>query len=116
MKERRQFDQPIGSFQALKHRAAEMFCQIELGHSVVWDGLSALEEGRDDVARLASLAKAWMSEVLRHITNEAVQLHGGMGMTDELDMGLFMKRSAGSGAVVWRWSVSSCALCAVGGF
>ncbi len=93
MKERRQFDQPIGSFQALKHRAAEMFCQIELGHSVVWDGLSALEEGRDDVAQMASLAKARMSEALRHITNEAVQLHGGMGMTDELDMGLFMKRA-----------------------
>ncbi|HBM89670.1 MAG: acyl-CoA/acyl-ACP dehydrogenase [Parvibaculaceae bacterium] len=93
LKERTQFGEPIGSFQALQHRAAEMFAELEVCRSVVLDALSALEERRNDVPSLASLAKARLSESSKHITNECLQMHGGVGMTDEYDVGLFMKRA-----------------------
>jgi alkylation response protein AidB-like acyl-CoA dehydrogenase len=93
LKERKQFGVPIGSFQALKHRAAEMFAEIELCRSVVLDALSALEVRRNDVPLVASLAKARLSDAARLITNEGLQMHGGMGMTDQFDIGLFMKRA-----------------------
>ena len=93
LKERKQFDAVIGSFQALKHRTAEMFCQVEIARSVVLDALSALEERRNDVPRAASLAKARLCDTARLITNEGVQMHGGVGMTDEFDVGLFLKRA-----------------------
>lgn len=93
LKERKQFGVPIGSFQALKHRAADMFAEIELCRSVVLDALSALEARRNDVPQIASLAKARLSEVATRITNEGLQMRGGMGMTDQFDIGLFMKRA-----------------------
>ncbi|MAK11109.1 MAG: acyl-CoA dehydrogenase [Rhizobiales bacterium TMED83] len=93
LKERKQFDAIIGTFQALQHRAAEMFCEVEICQSVVLDALSALEERRNDIPRAASLAKARLSEAARLITNEGVQMHGGIGMTDAVDVGLFLKRA-----------------------
>lgn len=93
LKERKQFGVTIGSFQALKHRAAIMFSEIELCRSVVLDALSALEARRNDVPQAASLAKARLSETARLLTNEGLQMHGGMGMTDQFDIGLFMKRA-----------------------
>jgi len=93
LKVREQFGVPIGSFQALKHRAAEMFCEIELSKSVVIAALSALDESSDDVAALASMAKARLSDTYNHVTNEAIQLHGGIGTTDEHEIGFFLKRS-----------------------
>ncbi len=93
IKERQQFGVPIGSFQALKHRMAEMFAELEVCRSVVLDALNALEDRRNDIPSLASLAKARLSEASRHITNECLQMHGGVGMTDEYDIGLFMKRA-----------------------
>jgi alkylation response protein AidB-like acyl-CoA dehydrogenase len=93
LKERKQFGVPIGSFQALKHRAAVMFSEIELCRSVVLDALSALEARRNDVPLVASLAKARLSDTARLVTNEGLQMHGGMGMTDQFDVGLFMKRA-----------------------
>ena len=93
LKERKQFDAIIGTFQALQHRAAEMFCEVEICQSVVLDALSALEERRNDIPRAASLAKARLSEASRLITNEGVQMHGGIGMTDAVDVGLFLKRA-----------------------
>ena len=93
LKERKQFDATIGTFQALQHRAAEMFCEVEICQSVVLDALSALEERRNDIPRAASLAKARLSEASRLITNEGVQMHGGIGMTDAVDVGLFLKRA-----------------------
>ena len=96
LKERRQFGVAIGSFQALKHRAAEMFCEIELARSAVLEALGALDDGRVDVevARLASLAKFKMGEALKLVSRESLQMHGGIGMTDEFDVGLFLKRAA----------------------
>ena len=93
LKERKQFDKIIGTFQALQHRAAEMFCEVEICQSVVLDALSALEERRNDIPRAASLAKARLSDASRLITNEGVQMHGGIGMTDAVDVGLFLKRA-----------------------
>jgi alkylation response protein AidB-like acyl-CoA dehydrogenase len=87
------FGVTIGSFQALKHRAAIMFSEIELCRSVVLDALSALEARRNDVPQAASLAKARLSDTARLLTNEGLQMHGGMGMTDQFDIGLFMKRA-----------------------
>ncbi|MEG9862514.1 MAG: acyl-CoA dehydrogenase family protein [Parvularculales bacterium] len=93
LKDRQQFGVPIGSFQALKHRAAEMFCEVEICRSVVLDAMSAVDERRNDIPQMASLTKARLGEASRLITNEGVQMHGGIGMTDEVDMGLFMKRA-----------------------
>lgn len=93
LKERKQFGVPIGSFQALKHRIADLFAEIELCRSVVLDALSALEARRNDVPLIASLAKARLSETARRMTNEGLQMRGGMGMTDQFDIGLFMKRA-----------------------
>ena len=96
LKEREQFGVPIGSFQALKHRAANMFCEVELSKSCVLEALTALDEGRSasEVAKLASLAKAKVGETYNLVSREGIQMHGGIGMTDEFDIGFFIKRAA----------------------
>jgi len=93
LKTREQFGVPIGSFQALKHRAAQMFCEIELSKSAVLEALSALDEDSDQVAELASLAKARLNDTYNLVSREGIQMHGGIGMTDEYEIGFFMKRS-----------------------
>jgi acyl-CoA dehydrogenase len=92
LKTRVQFDVLIGTFQALQHRAVDMFCELELAKSVVLDALSSIDEKRDDVAVMASAVKARLTDASRLITREAIQMHGGIGMTDEHDIGLYMKR------------------------
>jgi alkylation response protein AidB-like acyl-CoA dehydrogenase len=94
LKTRTQFGVPIGSFQALKHRAAQLYCEIELTRSLVLDALRAHDANRDDASLVTSAAKARASETFRLVANEAVQMHGGVGVTDELDIGLFLKRAA----------------------
>ncbi|MDJ0864938.1 MAG: acyl-CoA dehydrogenase family protein [Myxococcota bacterium] len=93
LKNRVQFGQVIGSFQALGHRAAELFTEMEMARSCVEAALEALDEGSDDVARLCSLAKAKAGAFLHHMSNELIQIHGGIGMTDEFDAGLYLKRA-----------------------
>jgi len=93
LKVREQFGVAIGSFQALKHRAALMFCELELTKSAVLEALTALDEQRNDIPQLASLAKTKACETLELVSNEAVQLHGGIGMTDEEEIGFFLKRA-----------------------
>ncbi|MGD2129506.1 MAG: acyl-CoA dehydrogenase [Lysobacterales bacterium] len=92
LKDRKQFGVPIGSFQALQHRAARLFGEIELGKSVVLRALHALDEGSAERAELASLAKARVSATAHLATTEAIQMHGGIGMTDDFDIGFFLKR------------------------
>ena len=92
LKTRVQFDVPIGSFQALKHRAALMFCEVELSKSIVLDALRAIDEKRDDASKVASAAKARTSDTAGLVTREAIQMHGGIGMTDEEEIGFFLKR------------------------
>lgn len=92
LKTRTQFGQVIGTFQALQHRAAKLFTDLETTRSSVEAALEAIDAGGDTRA-LASLAKAKASEVLHLATNEMVQMHGGIGMTDAHDSGLYMKRA-----------------------
>ena len=93
LKERQQFGVAIGSFQALQHRAARMQADIELCRSVILQALSAVDETPDQLPMLASLAKAKLNELVKLVTNEAVQMHGGIGVTDELEIGFFLKRA-----------------------
>ncbi len=93
LKERKQFGVPIGSFQALQHRAAHLFVEIEMCKSLVIKALHELDEHSDGSAELASLTKAKLGETSHQVTAEAIQLHGGIGMTDDFDIGFFLKRS-----------------------
>ena len=93
LKQRKQFGVLIGSFQALQHRAAEMFCEIELTKSSVMGAMKAADEGSNELQRLSSLAKTLAGETLHLVSNEAVQMHGGIGVTDEYDIGFFLKRA-----------------------
>jgi alkylation response protein AidB-like acyl-CoA dehydrogenase len=94
LKERKQFGVPVASFQALQHRAAQLFCELELCKSCVLKALQAIDQASPDRSRLASMAKAKVAKTSKLAVNEAVQMHAGIGMTDEFDIGFFMKRSA----------------------
>ncbi|MGL6071614.1 acyl-CoA dehydrogenase family protein [Craterilacuibacter sp.] len=91
LKQRQQYGAWLGSFQALQHRMARLFTELELAESTVAAALSALD-GEGELALLAALAKGKVGEVALKVANEAVQLHGGIGVTDELDIGLYLKR------------------------
>ena len=93
LKERKQFGAVIGSFQALQHRAAEMYSELELTKSSVIAACVAADEKSNDLRRMASLAKFKAGETNHLVTNEAVQMHGGVGVTDEYDVGLYLKRA-----------------------
>jgi len=93
LKEREQFGALIGSFQALQHRAAHMQSEIELARSVMLQALSTVDDSPDQLPVMASLAKARLNDLVKLVTNEAVQMHGGIGVTDELEIGFFLKRA-----------------------
>lgn len=93
LKEREQFGALIGSFQGLQHRAAHMQSELELCRSVLLQALSSVDETPEQLPLLASLAKAKLNELVKLVTNEAVQMHGGIGVTDELEIGFFLKRA-----------------------
>lgn len=92
-KERVQFGRPIGSFQALKHRMADMLVRLEMSRSASWAASYAVATGTDDAAELAHVAKSYCSEALAHIAGETVQLHGGIAITWEHDAQLVFKRA-----------------------
>jgi alkylation response protein AidB-like acyl-CoA dehydrogenase len=93
IKEREQFDVPIGSFQALQHRAVSVYTEIALTRSVVLAAARAVDEAPANLPRLASLANAMASETFMHAAKEAIQMHGGIGVTDAHDIGFYMKRA-----------------------
>ena len=98
LKTREQFGVPIGSFQALQHRAARVYMAIELARSSVMAAARSVDAGdsetsKTDAAKLVSLAKARCCDAYGLATNEAVQIYGGVGMTDEYDIGFYMKRA-----------------------
>ena len=110
LKTRVQFGQTIGSFQALQHRAAKMFSELELARSCVEAALAAIDQNADDLPQQAALAKAVAGDTLNLISREMVQMHGGIGMTDAHDAGLYLKRAraveALFGTTAWhrdRW-------------
>lgn len=92
LKDRKQFGVPIGVFQGLAHRAANLYTEIELCKSVVLHALRELDAGTEDIAAIASMAKAKLAETAHLAATEGVQMHGGMGMTDECEIGFFLKR------------------------
>lgn len=92
-KERVQFGRPIGSFQALKHRMADMLVLLEMSRSASWAASYAVSTGADNAAQLAHVAKSYCSDALAHIAGETVQLHGGIAITWEHDAQLVFKRA-----------------------
>jgi acyl-CoA dehydrogenase len=93
LQERKQFGRVIGSFQGLQHRAAELFAELELARSIVLQALQAIDAGEESLSLIASAAKAKLCEVAQRASNEGVQMHGGIGMTDEHEIGFFLKRA-----------------------
>lgn len=94
LKQRVQFGQVLSTFQALQHRMAKMLTELELMRSAVEGALEAIDAGRSDIDQAVSLAKAVANDTLRLASREMVQLHGGVGMTDEYAAGLYLKRAA----------------------
>jgi len=94
LRQRKQFGRLIGEFQALQHRAAHLYAEIEIARAVTLKAAQLLDDGDDSAELLVSVAKAKASEVANLAVREGVQMHGGIGMTDEHDIGLFMKREA----------------------
>lgn len=92
LRERKQFGVPIGSFQGLQHRAAHLFGELAVARSAVLKAMVSADEGKN-IAVLASVAKAKAAQTAELATNEAVQMHGGIGMTDEFEIGFFIKRA-----------------------
>jgi alkylation response protein AidB-like acyl-CoA dehydrogenase len=92
-KVREQFGRPVGSFQALKHMAAEMVSEIEPARSLLWYAAYAYDARPRDASRAAAMAKARLGEVYSRVANRAVQMHGGIGFTWEHDMHLWFKRA-----------------------
>ena len=92
IKERKQFGEIIGTFQGLQHRASHLYSEIELGKSIVLKALDMMDQSPEMAGLMVSAAKAKLGEVAQLAAQEAVQMHGGMGMTDEFDIGFFMKR------------------------
>ncbi|CAG9181603.1 Acyl-CoA dehydrogenase [Cupriavidus laharis] len=93
LKERRQFGKLIGEYQALQHRAAHLYTEIELTRALVLHAQQQLDAGATDAPAIVSAAKARAGATATLAVQEGVQMHGGIGMTDEFDMGLYMKRA-----------------------
>jgi alkylation response protein AidB-like acyl-CoA dehydrogenase len=92
-KERVQFGKPIGSFQALKHKAANMYVAIETAKSAVYYAAMALDDNMKDARAAISTAKALCSDAYVKVTKDAIQIYGGIGYTDEADIHLYYKRA-----------------------
>jgi alkylation response protein AidB-like acyl-CoA dehydrogenase len=95
-KEREQFGRPIGSFQAIKHKCADMMIAVESARSALYYAACIADDGSDDLSSNASLAKAWCSESYFQCAGETIQIHGGVGFTWEYDPHLHFKRARAS--------------------
>ena len=93
LRERRQFGRIIGSFQALQHRAAQLYAEIEITRAAVLKALQMLDQAPDEAGRFVAIAKARAGKTTTLAVQEGVQMHGGIGMTDEFEIGFFMKRA-----------------------
>jgi alkylation response protein AidB-like acyl-CoA dehydrogenase len=92
-KVREQFGQPIGSFQAIRHKCAEMLLEVENAHAATYYAAWAIDARAEDETLAASIAKAYVSEAARKVCGEAIQVHGGIGFTWEYDLHLYFKRA-----------------------
>ncbi len=93
LKERKQFGKLIGEFQALQHRAATLYIDIEITRAATLKALQTLDQDAAKASHAVSVAKARAGTTATRAVQEGVQMHGGMGMTDQFDIGLFMKRA-----------------------
>jgi alkylation response protein AidB-like acyl-CoA dehydrogenase len=93
LKTREQFGRVIGSFQALGHRAASLFTSMELTRSCMEAALQAIDTGAENVPEMCSLSKCKVGDFLHEMSNQLIQIHGGIGMTDEFDAGFYLKRA-----------------------
>ena len=94
LRTRKQFGKAIGEFQALQHRAAHLYGEIEIARAAAYKAAALLDSGDAKAELFVAVAKAKAAEVANLAVREGVQLHGGIGMTDEHDIGLYMKREA----------------------
>jgi alkylation response protein AidB-like acyl-CoA dehydrogenase len=92
LKQRKQFGKLIGEFQALQHRAAHLYGEIEIARAAALKAAELLDAGDDKAELMTHVAKAKAAAVSKLAVQEGVQMHGGIGMTDEHDIGLYMKR------------------------
>ncbi|MAF62523.1 MULTISPECIES: acyl-CoA dehydrogenase [Pseudomonadota] len=92
LKQRKQFGRLIGEFQALQHRAAHLYSEMEIARAAVLKAQQLLDEGQDSADIFVSVAKAKAGRSANLAVREGVQMHGGIGMTDEYDIGFYMKR------------------------
>ena len=92
-KVREQFGQLIGTFQAIRHKCAEMLMEVENSHSAVYYAAWALEAGAEDAPVAASICKSYVSDSARRVCGDAIQVHGGIGFTWEYDLHLYFKRA-----------------------
>ncbi|WP_344693731.1 acyl-CoA dehydrogenase family protein [Sphingomonas cynarae] len=93
LKDRKQFGVPIGSYQALQHRAAHLYAEMEVARAAVLHAQHSLDAGSAEADEAVSVAKAMATMATTLSVNEAIQMHGGIGMTDDYDIGFFMKRA-----------------------
>jgi alkylation response protein AidB-like acyl-CoA dehydrogenase len=114
LNERVQFGVTIGSFQALQHRASRLFIDLSLARSALLAAARTIDEDPQNAARMASLAKAKCSDTFSEVAKEAVQMHGGIGVTDEHHIGFYLKRARAAAATfgdsAWhraRWATLS---------
>ncbi|MGV0658184.1 acyl-CoA dehydrogenase family protein [Mycolicibacterium pulveris] len=96
VKNRVQFGRPVGSFQAVKHKCADMRIRVQASTAATYYAAMALDSGRDDVDHAVSVAKAYVSDAVNEVAGEALQLHGGIGFTWEHDLHLYLRRARGN--------------------
>jgi alkylation response protein AidB-like acyl-CoA dehydrogenase len=100
------FGRPIGSYQGVKHKAADMLVDIENAKSLTYYAAWAFDEGAAEAPLAAAMAKAYASDMARKVTGAGIQLHGGIGMTWDHDLHLYLKRAKASevafGDAVWQ--------------
>jgi alkylation response protein AidB-like acyl-CoA dehydrogenase len=92
LKQRKQFGKLIGEFQALQHRQAHLYSELEIARASTLKAQQLLDEGSEQAEAMVSVAKAKAGRVSTLAVQEGVQMHGGIGMTDEYDIGFYMKR------------------------
>jgi alkylation response protein AidB-like acyl-CoA dehydrogenase len=116
LKQRKQFGRLIGEFQVLQHRAAHLFSEVEIARAATMKAAELLDRGDPGAELMVSVAKAKAGRAATLAVQEGVQMHGGIGMTDEHDIGLFMKREAVLGAMFGDWRFHAARVAELSGY
>ena len=92
-KERVQYGQPIGGFQAIQHYLADMWADVETAKSITYEAVWRVSDGLPDAADIAAIAKCWVNQAYKRVTAQGVQIHGAIGVTRDHDIGLYYRRA-----------------------